>query len=49
MIGYYRLPIDYLDTWTDKVKKVTIKDVQKAFHQKVIENELVIVVVGNQK
>lgn len=49
MIGYYRLPIDYLDTWTDKVKKVTIKDVQKAFHQKVIENELVTVVVGNQK
>ena len=49
MIAYYRLPLDYLDTWTDHVKKVTVKDVQNAFHQKVIENELVTVVVGNQK
>lgn len=49
MIGYYRLPVNYLDTWTDNIRKVTVKDVQKAFHQKVIENELVTVVVGNQK
>ena len=49
MIAYYRLPLNYLDTWTDHVKKVTVKDVKKAFHQKVIENELVTVVVGNQK
>lgn len=49
MIGYYRLPITYLDTWTDNVRKVTAKDVQKAFHQKVIENELITVVVGNRE
>ncbi len=49
MIGYYRLPLNYLDTWTDNVKKVTVKDVQKAFYRKVVENELVTVVVGNQE
>lgn len=49
MIGYYRLPVNYLDTWTDNVNRVTIKDVQNAFHQKVMENELVTVVVGNQE
>lgn len=49
MIGYYHLPLDYLDTWTDNVRKVSATDVQKAFHRKVIENELVTVVVGNQK
>lgn len=49
MIGYYRLPIDYLDTWTDNISRVTIKDIQKAFHQKVAENELVTVVVGDRQ
>lgn len=46
MIGYYRLPIDYLDTWTDNVNRVTVKDVQNAFQRKVLENELITVVVG---
>lgn len=49
MIGYYRLPINYLDTWTDNVNRVSVKDVQSAFHQKVLENELITVVVGNQE
>ena len=26
VIGYYQLPLDYLDTWTDKVAKVTVAD-----------------------
>ena len=49
MIGYYRLPINYLDTWTDNIAQVTVKDVRAAFHQKVIGNEIVTVVVGNQE
>lgn len=49
MIGYYRLPLNYLDTWTDNVNRVTVNDVQKAFQQKVMEHELLTVVVGNQE
>ncbi|MEO6354004.1 MAG: pitrilysin family protein [Burkholderiaceae bacterium] len=45
-IGYYRLPLDYLDTWTDKVDKVTIAEIRAAFARKVALDKLVTVVVG---
>lgn len=45
-IGYYRLPLDYLDTWTVKVAQVTIADIRAAFARKVAPDKLVTVVVG---
>ena len=30
MIGFYRLPLDYLQVWTEKVESVTLADVQTA-------------------
>ena len=45
-IGYYRLPLDYLDTWTAKVAQVTVADIRTAFARKVALDKLVTVVVG---
>ncbi|WP_025915581.1 pitrilysin family protein [Herminiimonas sp. CN] len=45
-IGYYQLPLDYLDTWTAKVERVTLADIRAAFARKVAQDKLVTVVVG---
>lgn len=45
-IGFYRLPLDYLDTWTAKVARVTTADIRAAFARKVALDKLVTVVVG---
>ncbi|ALS60213.1 M16 family metallopeptidase [Pandoraea norimbergensis] len=45
-IGFYNLPLDYLDTWTDKVKAVTAAQVKDAFARHVQPDKLVTVVVG---
>jgi len=37
VITYYRLPADYLDTWTDKVSKVTVAQIRAAFKRKLID------------
>ncbi len=46
MIGYHQLPLDYLDTWTAQVNKVTIADIRAAFARKLSLESLVTVVVG---
>ncbi len=46
MIGYYDLPLDYLDTFTDSVAAVTAADVRDAFQRRVTLDNLVTVVVG---
>jgi len=48
-IGFYNLPLDYLDTWTSKVEKVTIADVKAAFQRKVALDGMSTVIVGNAK
>ncbi|NMM27249.1 MAG: insulinase family protein [Glaciimonas sp.] len=45
-IGYYQLPLDYLDTWTANIAKVTTADIRAAFARKVARDKLVTVVVG---
>ncbi|MGZ3237368.1 MAG: M16 family metallopeptidase, partial [Burkholderiaceae bacterium] len=34
-IGFYNLPLDYLDTWISNVAKVSISDIRAAFAQKI--------------
>ena len=46
MIGYYRLPLDYLDRWTEKVAQVTAADVKDAMNRKLNEGKMVTVIVG---
>ncbi len=47
-IGFYRMPLDYLDTWTSHVEKVTIADVRAAFARKLSLDKMVTVVVGSE-
>lgn len=47
LIGYYQLPLDYLDTWTANVQRVTAEDVKAAMNRKLSTEKMVTVVVGN--
>ena len=46
VIGFYRLPLDYLDTWVDQVNAVDVTAVKQAFARRVDPGRLVTVVVG---
>ncbi|MBN8761031.1 MAG: peptidase M16 [Thiobacillus sp. 65-69] len=46
VIGFYRLPLDYLDTWTAKVEAVDVAAVKAAFARKLDPDRLATVVVG---
>ncbi|HEY8099729.1 MAG TPA: pitrilysin family protein [Burkholderiaceae bacterium] len=48
-IGFYNLPLDYLDTWTGNVAKVNISDIRAAFAQKIALDQISTIVVGNEK
>ena len=48
-IGFYNLPLDYLDTWTVNVQKVTVEDIKSAFQRKLALDNLSTVVVGATK
>src|SRR5690606_35690115 len=45
-IAWYELPLDYLDTWTGKVEKVTAAQIRAAFQRKLQPDRMVTVVVG---
>jgi len=45
-IGSFGLPLDYLDTWRDKVRAVTVAQIRDAFRRHVSQDHLVTVVVG---
>lgn len=49
MINYYDLPINYLNTFTDKISKITKKDILRAFKEEIDVNNLITLVVGNEK
>jgi zinc protease len=40
------LPLDYLDTWTSQVARVTLADIKAAFARKLQADRMVTVVVG---
>jgi zinc protease len=45
-IAWNRLPLDYLETWTQAVNKVTVADVKAAFQRKLQPEKMVTVIVG---
>ena len=45
-IGFYRLPLNYLDVWTAKVDAVSLDQVRDAFRRRVKPDALAVVVVG---
>lgn len=46
MIGFYRLPMDYVDRFPDRIAAVTRAQVQDAFRRRVDPERLITVVVG---
>lgn len=46
MIGFYSLPMDYLDTFNERVQAVTIEDIKKAFQSRIDIDKMVAVMVG---
>jgi zinc protease len=46
VIGFYRLPLTYLDDFTKNIEKVTIEQVKAAFQRRVHPERMVTVVVG---
>lgn len=46
VIGFYQLPLDYLETWIDKVDAVDAAAVKQAFARRIDPERLVTVVVG---
>jgi len=45
-IGWYRLPLDWLERWPDAVRRVTVAQVRDAFARTIDPRRLVTVVVG---
>ena len=45
-IAWNDLPLDYLDTWTQQVQKVSLADIKAAFARKVQPDKMVTVILG---
>ena len=48
-IAWNDLPLDYLDTWTQQVEKVTLADIRAAFARKLQPGKMVTVILGAEK
>ncbi|MFK7794100.1 MAG: M16 family metallopeptidase [Gammaproteobacteria bacterium] len=49
LIGYYDLPLNYLDDFTKNIENVSLEDVQKAFRKQLDLDTFVTVVVGSEQ
>jgi zinc protease len=48
VIGFYQLPLDYLDVWTTKVEAVTREQIAAAFRKHVDPAGISVIIVGGQ-
>jgi zinc protease len=46
MIGFYKLPLDYLDTFNDRVGQVTVAQINDAFKRRIHPESFATVIVG---
>lgn len=49
MIGFYQLPLDYLETFNDKVQAVSVEDIKSAFQRRIKLDKMVTVMVGGKQ
>jgi zinc protease len=49
MIGFYKLPLTYLDTFNDEVTKVTTAQIKEAFNRRIKTDKMVTVIVGAEE
>ena len=47
-IAFYKLPLDYLDTYRDKVNDVTLNNIKNAFNRQINIKDMVTVTVGKE-
>jgi zinc protease len=47
-IAWNRLPLDYLDTWTDQVQRISASDIREAFARTLQPQTMVTVVLGDK-
>lgn len=48
MIGFYNLPLDYLDNFNNKVDAVTVADIKEAFKRRIDADKMLTVLVGGE-
>lgn len=48
MIGFYDLPLDYLDSFNDKVNAVTVAEIKAAFERRLNADKMLTVLVGGE-
>ncbi|MBE0438811.1 MAG: insulinase family protein [Gammaproteobacteria bacterium] len=48
MIGFYGLPLDYLDNFIDKVNAVTKQQIKEAFNRRVKPDKMITILVGGE-
>ena len=48
LIGFYNLPLDYLDTFISRMNAVTLQQVKDAFKRRIEPGKMVTVIVGKQ-
>ena len=46
VIGFYGLPLDYLDTWSANVEKVSVEDIRRAMKRHLKPENFATVMVG---
>ncbi len=46
MIGFYNLPLDYLEQFNPTIESVTLEDIKKAFRSRINPDRMVTVIVG---
>jgi zinc protease len=49
MIGFYELPLDYLDTFNSKIEAISAKQIRDAFQRRVDPDRMITVTVGRSK
>ena len=46
-IGFYKLPLDYLDTYQQKINSVNIDQIRQAF-QRIKPEKMIVIMVGKK-
>jgi zinc protease len=49
MIGFYKLPLNYLDTFNEQVSKVTAAQIKEAFNRRIKTEKMVTVIVAGDE
>ena len=47
VIGFYDLPLDYLDRWVGRIEALSVEQIRDAFRRRIHPKRMVTVVVGN--